>query len=263
MNKINFFLSSNFFERLNPFFSRKLFKIFKIFFIETKLNSLPENSYKIEEKLIDELESIYLDPNIEKIPYISYPDLINLLLVIKKENQDLNFCDYGGGNLNLYNYLNKKFFKLKYFFYDQQKIVNIVKEFKIKKNINNVFIDKEKIDDSLDIVYFGSSLQYIENYEQVISNFLNSKYILIAQTPFFSAPKDVNKVVLKQINMHPKINYLYMINLNNFIKFMNNNNFKLKNKSLNKVTKFMNFKNFDNRYKDLDMYDLLFERSIK
>ena len=147
--------------------------------------------------------------------------------------------------------------------YSQQKIVNIVKDFKIKKNINNVFIDKEKINDSLDIVYFGSSLQYIENYEEVISNFLNSKYILIAQTPFFSAPEDVNKVVLKQINMHPKINYLYMINLNNFIKFMNNNKYKLKNKSLNKVTKFMNFKNFDDRYKDLDMYDLLFERSIK
>ena len=81
--------------------------------------------------------------------------------------------------------------------------------------------------------------------------------------PFFSAPKDVNKVVLKQINMHPKINYLYMINLNNFIKFMNDNNYKLKNKSSNKVTKFMNFKNFDEKYKDLDMYDLLFERSIK
>ena len=53
-----------------------------------------------------------------------------------------------------------------------------------------------------------------------------------------------------------------MINLNNFIKFMNDNNYKLKNKSLNKVTKFLNFKNFDNKYKDLDMYDLLFERSI-
>ena len=49
-----------------------------------KLNSLPENNYKIEEKLIDELESIYLDPDIDKIPYISYSDLLNLLLIIKK-----------------------------------------------------------------------------------------------------------------------------------------------------------------------------------
>ena len=263
MNIVNLFFSSVFFDRLNPFFSRKLFKIFKIFFIETKLNSFPQNNYKIEEKLIDELEAIYLDTDIKKAPYISYPDLLNLLLVIKKDDQILNFCDYGGGNLNLYNYLNRKFIKLKYFFYDQQKVVNIVKDFKIKKNLDNLFIDEEKINDSLDIVYFGSSLQYIENYEQIINNLLNSKYILIAQTPFFSAPKDVDKVVLKQINMHPKINYLYMINLNNFIKFMNDNNYKLKNKSLNKVTKFMNFKNFDEKYKDLDMYDLLFEKSIK
>ena len=262
MNTVNLFLNSVFFDKLNPFFSRKLFKIFKIFFIETKLNSLPKNNYKIEEKLIDELEEIYLHPRIEKTPYMSYSELLNLLLDIKKESQTLNFCDYGGGNLNLYNYLNKKFFKLKYFFYDQQKVIDIIRDFKIKKNINNLFLDEEKINDSLDMVYFGSSLQYIENYEQVINNFLKSKYILIAQTPFFSEPKSVNKVVLKQINMHPKINYLYMINLNNFIKFMNDNNYKLKNKSLNKVTKFLNFKNFDNKYKDLDMYDLLFERSI-
>ena len=31
----------------------------------------------------------------------------------------------------------------------------------------------EEINDNLDIVYFGSSLQYIENYEQIINNFLN------------------------------------------------------------------------------------------
>ena len=260
---INSFLNSVFFDRLNPFFSRKLFKIFKIFFIKTELNSLPANNYKIEEKLVDELEAIYFNSNIEKVPYMSYSDLLNLLLMIKKENQTLSFCDYGGGNLNLYNYLNKKFFKLKYFFYDQKEVVNIIKDFKIKKNINNLFIDEKKINDTLDLVYFGSSLQYIENYEQVIKDFFNSRYILISQTPFFNEPKSVHKVVLKQINMHPKINYLYMINLNNFIKFMRDNNYKLKNKSLNKVTKFMNLKNFSNKYKDLDMYDLLFERSIK
>ena len=54
-----------------------------------------------------------------------------------------------------------------------------------------------------------------------------------------------------------------MFNLNNFIDFMKNSNFNLINKSLNNVTKFMNFKNFDSRYKDLEMYDLLFEKSIK
>jgi len=263
MKMINFFLNSVFFDKLNPFFSRKLFKIFKIFFIETKLDSLPNNNYKIEEKLIEELEKDSLNDNIQKTPYISYSHLLDLLLVMKKEDQTLNFCDYGAGNLNLYNYLNKKFSKLKYFFYDQQEVVNIIKDFKIKKNINNLLINEKRINDSLDLVYFGSSLQYIEDYERVIKDFFNARYILIAQTPFFNEPESVKKVVLKQINMHPKINYLYMINLKNFIKFMSDNNYNLKNKSLNKVTKFMNFKNFNDEYKDLDMYDLLFERSIK
>ena len=41
---------------------------------------------------------------------------------------------------------------------------------------------------------------------------------------------------------------------------MEKHNFSLKEKNINKVTKFLNFKNFNkDKFKDINMYDLLFE----
>ena len=61
--------------------------------------------------------------------------------------------------------------------------------------------------------------------------------------------------------MHPEINFLYLFNINNFIRFMEKNSYELVEKNINKVTKFLNFKNFDRKkYKDINMYDLLFKQ---
>ena len=41
---------------------------------------------------------------------------------------------------------------------------------------------------------------------------------------------------------------------------MKKNDYQLIERNVNKVTKFLNFKNFDkNKFKDIDMYDLLFK----
>ena len=65
---------------------------------------------------------------------------------------------------------------------------------------------------------------------------------------------------MKQINMHPNINYLYLFNFDYFVEFMNKNNYQLVEKNTNRVTKFLNFKNFNKKkYKNIDMYDLLFK----
>ena len=108
-------------------------------------------------------------------------------------------------------------------------------------------------------------MQYLNNYKDEISRFKNStEYLLISQTPFFKNDNLENEhIVLKQVNMHPNINFLYSFNYNHFIRFMEHNNFKLINKSHNRVTKFLNFKNFKNEYKELDMYDLFFKKYEK
>ena len=99
---INSFFESNNFDKLNAFIAKKIFKIFKIFFVKSKLTELPEKNYFISK---DYLRRELVDGiNFKKIkPYITYTHLIDLISVIKKDQ--VNFFDYGAGNLNLFYYL--------------------------------------------------------------------------------------------------------------------------------------------------------------
>ena len=140
----------------------------------------------------------------------------------------------------------------------KKNISNII----IKKNLKDLYLDEiESLSLKIDLVYFGSSLQYVKNYKDNLEKFFNkTKYILISQTPFFSNNDLPEKIIMKQLNMHPVINYLYLFNSDHFTKFMAKNNYFLVEKNINKVTKFLNFNNFDKKiYKEINMYDLLFE----
>ena len=44
---INSFLESNKFDKLNSFIAKKIFKIFKIFFVKSKFKELPEQNYSL------------------------------------------------------------------------------------------------------------------------------------------------------------------------------------------------------------------------
>ena len=260
MNLINFFLRSKFFDKINSFLARKIFKLLKIFFIETYLSSLPKINYPLKNIETDLFNSKkFLNTN--SIPYMSYPQLPHLVQIMYEKQNNLTFFDYGAGNLSLYNYLNRKYSGINYYFKDQDIIEKKVAEIINKNRIENLFIGDKKNTSHIDILFFGSSIQYINNYKEELSFFLKrSKYILIAQTPFFQNDELQDKIVLKQINMHPNINYLYLFNLSSFLKYMSENNFELVEKSINKVTKFLNFKNFDRqKYKNINMYDLLFK----
>ena len=194
-------------------------------------------------------------------PYISYVHLPDLIEVISDNKQRIIFFDYGAGNLSLFYYLNRKFKNIEYFFRDQ-----LIVEEKVKKIIENDKIKNLHLIDNLnsqaiDLLYFGSSLQYIDDYKNILKSFFKkSKYILISQTPFFDNEHYKETIVLKQLNMHPNINYLNLFNFNFFLNFMKKNDYQLIERNVNKVTKFLNFKNFDkNKFKDINMYDLLFK----
>ena len=45
---LNKFLRTSYFDKLPKFLARKIFKIFKIFFVETNLKSLPKNNHPTE-----------------------------------------------------------------------------------------------------------------------------------------------------------------------------------------------------------------------
>ena len=256
---INSFFNSVYFDNLNFFIAKKILKIFKIFFIQTNLKDLPNKNYIINEnQILKEFEDgkRFL---ISK-PYITYSHLIDLMTVMNRKS--LSFFDYGAGNLNLYFYLSNKFTDLNYYFYDQSNIIKLLKDFNENFNLKNLIINTNISENKIDLVYFGSTLQYLKNYKDEITKFrTNSNYLLISQTPFFKNKNLKNEfIILKQVNMHPNIHYLYSFNYYLFIEFMKKNNFILVDSNLNKVTKFLNFKNFRNEYKDIDMYDLLFKK---
>ena len=260
MKILNFFVRSKIFDQLNKFFARKIFKLFKVFFVETNIKDLPKNNYPLVNIDKDLFHSKFFSNN-KALPYISYSHLAHLLQIIIDKKKNLVFYDYGAGNLNLYYYLNNKFKNFFYIFKDQAIIEEKVEIIKKIEKIDNLYTSSNKENFFIDILYFGSSLQYMRDYKEELGAFFNqTKYILISQSPFFQNNKIGEKVILKQINMHPLINYLYLFNLDSFTKFMDENNYELVEKNINKVTKFLNFKNFDKqKYKNINMYDLLFK----
>ena len=260
MKILNPLFKSKVFDNLNIFFAKKIFKLFKIFFVETNLNKLPDLNYPLKDIDAD-LKGSELYSSSNTVPYLSYSHLSDLVNIIYEEKKKFVFFDYGAGNLNLFFYLNKRLDNLKYYFKDQISVEEKVKKIINQKRLNNLILGQYEFSELIDVLYFGSSLQYIDNYKDKISPFFQkARYILIAQTPFFENQKLNEKIILKQLNMHPVINYLYMFNFSHFINFMEKNNYILMEKNINKVTKFLNFKNFDKKkYINLNMYDLLFK----
>ena len=62
---------------------------------------------------------------------------------------------------------------------------------------------------------------------------------------------------MKQVNIHPTINYAYLIEYNSFLNFMKNYNYELISQNTNNLIKFLNFKNFKN-YSFINFLDLIF-----
>ena len=126
--------------------------------------------------LINEIEKgkLFQENNIK--PYITYPHLLDLLTIIQDGKKKIKIFDYGAGNLNLFFYLKRKFKDFDYFFYDQKKVNMIVNEYKLTNSLNNLHVEADSVD-GLDLVYFGSSLQYISNYELRLRNFSKKQSI--------------------------------------------------------------------------------------
>ena len=88
---INSLLESNNFDKLNKFTAKKIFRIFKIFFVLSKLKELPEKNYSIDKNSLKR----ELNDGVkfkETKPYITYTHLIDLLSVIKKDQ--INFDEF-------------------------------------------------------------------------------------------------------------------------------------------------------------------------
>ena len=156
-------------------------------------------------------------------------DILALLIsTIDKKNKRLEVLDYGSNLLSLVNFVNKiDVNKINFTIYDpyykSSKKININARYKI--------IDSEKkiFKKNYDLLHFGSSIQYENNFLEKIKGFKlhPAKYILITHTPF-SLKKDY---LSKQTN-HPKlIQNIY--SLSKIVSSFKKYNYKLIFKSRN------------------------------
>ena len=98
--------------------------------------------------------------------------------------------DIGGGPSPIYSYIKKATnITTQCFVLDTKRLVSILKN-KLPKKLKTYVKYISSLDEikfkNVDIVYFNSSMQYLENYEQILKKLirLKPKYIFISYTPF-------------------------------------------------------------------------------
>lgn len=260
---LNILFKSEFYNKLPRFCKRKLFKLFKIFFVETNLKKLPDQNHPI---MFNKNEQINILNNLnDKFykPFNTCSYILELLSIYSSTKKSVKIIDFGANNIDNYIYLNRylKKYEWNYFYYDQPCCNKVISEIIQEKNLNNIKVLKNlnEIETSIDFALFGSSVQYINEYKTTLEFFLKKKikYLIFTHTPFYISEEKNEDIVLKQVNISTMTNYAYMFNYNNFINFLKKNNYDLISQNKNNFIKFLNFKNFKN-YKFISFLDLIF-----
>ena len=257
-----------FIKKLIPQFFKNIIKskIPNYYYLPTKLKQLPLNNYPLKIELKSELSLNYqiklkekFDKNLTQNSQMTYPDLIEKIKTIYKEDHKLNFLDIGGEKLDFYLELKKNFKNLNYFLLNKKEINDEFRKIKLKLKLEN-FTILENIDEcsyKFDFINLGSVIQYIQNYNNFILK-LNkiSNYILISGITLYddALSKEKNTIV-KQINIHPS-NFMFFFERKSFINIFSN--FKLIEERIC-ISDNPNFKNFKH-LENIQYSDLLFKK---
>ena len=257
---LNNFLSKKFTQYFPKTINRKLLRRFGIFFVPTNLKLIPKSFYPIATSLEEQIQlAKNFNPKKKLLKFNTKLDMDIFLYNLFKKKK-FNYLDVGGDNIDLYLKLNDKLNINKYFIYNFDNIINIFKKIKKKFNFKNLhpILSVDKLN-SIDLVYFGSSIQYFRNYKIFLNKIFNiqPKYIFFSGTTFYEDILDNEKMVVKQTNIFPHHVYLYFFNLNNFINYFKINNYKVVFYRKNKFAK-VNYKNFNKILKNTKYLDILF-----
>jgi hypothetical protein len=211
---INNILNLKFKNLLWLYFIRRLSRFNKIFFVPTKKLRLPRgnhplgNLYSFFDDQLDNFKKNNLDFNL---------DLYRVLKKKFKKNSKICLLDYGGENLDLYLFLKKKFSKIKIVIINQPQVNKVLKKIILNKKIKNLSVI-ENINQanlrSFNFINFGSSLQYINNYEKILIYILKKTkgFFYLSASSFFFNRKFKKNIVVKQVNLLPSIFYCYIFN---------------------------------------------------
>ena len=258
------FLNKILLKKFTKFFpktiNRKLLRRYGIFFVPTNLKILPKNFYPIYIKLNEQIKLVEnFDASKKLIKFNTKMDMdIFLQMLFKKKK--INYLDIGGDNIDLYLKLNNKLNIMNYYILNFKDIIDIFKIIKKKFKIKNLYpiTNLPKLM-NLDLVYFGSSIQYFKNYDIFLKKIFSTKpkYIFFSGTTFFKDNISKEKIIVKQTNILPHTVYLYFFNLKKFISFFKENNYRLVFYKKNKFAK-VSYKNFYPFFKNIMYLDILF-----
>lgn len=260
---LNKFLNSSYFDKLPKYLARRIFKFFKIFFVQTDLKTLPENNHPTE--IDDKAQSEIIVKQNDKFykPFSTCSFLLEVMTLYQslEKNRKIKILDFGANNIDNYIYLKRYLKNLEYIYHDLPSYNSFIKNLITKNQLSNIKVtdNLEEIDYELDFIFFGSSIHYINNYKEMLKKIssIKNKYLIFSHTPFYISDRNDNDIVMKQVNIHPIINYAYLIEYKKFINFMRENNYNLISQNKNNLIKFLNFKNFKD-YSFINFLDLIF-----
>jgi putative methyltransferase (TIGR04325 family) len=218
-------------------------------------NDFVETNFKKNKSKITILKVFEKDGFLLKEPQIN-PIIFFALSQFHKKK--INVLDYGGGTGSLF-FNNKLFFNknIKWDIFETKRIHDLLKNANFK--INSYHNVSDLLDKQYDIVIFSSSLQYIENYSDILNLVIKNtvpNIILVLKTPFIKLNKDILAI---QHNKQLKSNYSSLLfSFNKFNKTFDKFGYsRVYNMISNETSKY----HFYNTTK-VDFRDLIFKKSI-
>ena len=272
INKLNIDLIKilKFINLFSPKFLKKRIKkkFFKYNFLPTTLKDLPKNNYPEKFNYNDQKELISkFKLQNKQSSFMTCPHLISLLSARFKNNQEFSFLDIGGDSIDFFLELKKNFKNVKYYVFNQKNLLDVFMRLKMDFDLENLNIISEisKINNNkYDFINFGSCIQYFSNYEDFLNNIINlkSRYLFFSGLPNYTSDKDILKknMIVKQVNVFPQINYLYLINKDHFYNIFLKKRYNLCFENKNTTDK-INFDNFNNFVEKINYIDVMFENN--
>ena len=263
---INGLYENGIIEKLPKFLIRKIRKSFNIHFIPTSKKFLSEQNYPMVHSYVAQNELFnHFKLKKKQTSFNTCQYLIPLLSLIFEKNDNFNFLDVGGENIDFYLELKEKFPLVKYFVFNQKIILDNFKKVKTLNNLKdfNLVYDIDNISDNdFDFINLGSVIQYIKEYEKLLLKLISvsSKYIFVSGTHLFDySKKKENNIIVKQVNLLPHISFLYFICKKYFYKIFFDNSYKIVFETKN-YTSNTNYKNFKKIIEDIQYTDVLFKK---
>ena len=250
---------------LGGFIKKKLLKNNGITFIPTNKKKLPKKNHpvSISKQYQEKIIKLYNENN--KLSFNTFQDLKYLLKNKFDSNAKFNLLDIGGEKLDFYLDISKEFKNINYFLINLPEVNQIITSIKNEYKYDNLKV-LNNLDEikgyNYDFVYIGSTLQYLDNYENFIKEILpiTKKYVFLSATWFFLNNSPLKKIVVKQLNYLPKEYYLYFFNLSFIQKIFEKQKFKIEHNEINNSYS-CSFKNFEKlNVKNIRYTNILFTK---